>query len=112
MNILQMTIHKIKGIPNGLLELPIENGVYAIVGNNGTGKSTIMSCLAQLVSRHNLGLLKKQDFSDESFVEFTFNGQTDRWYCEDGFWKSDTFPNSIRFNGTYEGSLQKMLMSL
>ncbi|HAU8106088.1 TPA: ATP-binding protein [Escherichia coli] len=105
MNILQMTIHKIKGIPNGLLELPIENGVYAIVGNNGTGKSTIMSCLAQLVSRHNLGLLKKQDFSDESFVEFTFNGQTDRWYCEDGFWKSDTFPNSIRFNGTYEGSL-------
>ncbi|HIE4756570.1 TPA: ATP-dependent nuclease [Proteus mirabilis] len=105
MNILQMTIHKIKGIPNGVLQLPIENGIYAIVGNNGSGKSTIMSCLAQLVSRHNLGLLKKQDFNNESYVEFTFNGQTDKWYCEDNFWKSDTFPNCIKFNGTYEGSL-------
>lgn len=100
-----MTIHKIKGIPHGWIELPIENGVYAIVGNNGTGKSTIMSCLAQLVSRHNLGLLKGQDYNDESYVGFTFNGRTDKWYCEDGFWQSDTFPHSIRFNGTYEGSL-------
>ena len=105
MNNLQMSIHKIKGIPNGQIELPIENGVYAIVGNNGTGKSTIMSCLAQLVSRHNLGLLKEQDFSDDSFVGFTYNGRTDKWYCEDGFWQSDTFPHSIKFNGTYEGSL-------
>ena len=105
MNSLQMTIHKIKGIPNGRIELPIENGVYAIIGNNGTGKSTIMSCLAQLVSRHNLGLLKDQDYGDESYVEFSFNGRTDKWYCEDKFWQSDTFPNSIKFNGTYEGSL-------
>lgn len=100
-----MTIHKIKGIPHGHIELPIENGVYAIVGNNGTGKSTIMSCLAQLVSRHNLGLLKEQDHNSESYVEFTFNGRTDKWYCEQKFWQSNTFPHSIKFNGTYEGSL-------
>lgn len=105
MSNLQMKIHKIKGIPNGLINLPIENGVYAIVGNNGTGKSTIMSCLAQLVSRHNLGLLKKQDYCDESYVSFTYNARTDRWYCENGFWQSDTFPDSIKLNGTYEGSL-------
>ncbi|MFP1920483.1 ATP-dependent nuclease [Lonsdalea quercina] len=105
MNILQMTIHKIKGIPNGSIELPIENGIYAIVGSNGIGKSTIISCLAQLLSRHNLGLLKEQDYNNESYVEFTFNGRTDKWYCENGFWKADTYPHSIKFNGTYEGSL-------
>jgi len=43
-----LKIHDIKGIENGTIELPIENGIFAIVGNNGSGKSTIMSCLAQL----------------------------------------------------------------
>lgn len=100
-----MTIHKIKGISTGIIDLPIENGVYAIVGNNGTGKSTIMSCLAQLLSRHNLGMLRSQDYNSESYVRFQYFDKDDKWYCEDGFWKSDTFPNSIRFNGTYEGSL-------
>ena len=44
MSNLQLVIHDIKGIKNGIIEVPIENGVYALVGNNGVGKSTIMSC--------------------------------------------------------------------
>lgn len=100
-----MTIHGIKGIKHGIIELPVENGIYAIVGNNGTGKSTIMSCLAQLISRHNLGLLKPEDYSIDSYIEFIYETKKDKWYCEDGFWKTDTFPHSLKFNGTYEGSL-------
>jgi ABC-type multidrug transport system ATPase subunit len=42
-----MIIHNVKGIEHGIIELPIENGLYGIVGNNGSGKSTIMSCLSQ-----------------------------------------------------------------
>lgn len=100
-----MTIHKIKDIQHGIIEIPIENGVYALVGNNGTGKSTIMSCFAQLLSRHNLGQLHPEDYCEESYVEFMYNNHVDRWYCADGFWKTDTFPNTLKFNGTYEGSL-------
>lgn len=105
MNNLIMTIHNIKDIHHGIIEVPIENGVYAFVGNNGTGKSTIMSCLAQLLSRHNLGELRPEDYSEDSYVEFMYNNHIDKWYCVDGFWKTDTFPNSLMFNGTYEGSL-------
>ena len=41
-----MTINNIKNIDYGEITIPIENDIYAVVGNNGTGKSTIMSCLA------------------------------------------------------------------
>ena len=105
MSNLIMTIHNIKDIYHGTVEIPIENGIYAFVGNNGTGKSTIMSCLAQLLSRHNLGELRPEDYTENSYVEFTYNSHIDRWYSVKGFWKADTFPNTLRFNGTYEGSL-------
>lgn len=105
MGILRMTIHDIKGIENGIVEIPIENGIYSLVGSNGVGKSTIMSCFAQLLSRHNLGQLKSEDYSESSYVEFIYEGHVDKWTCENGFWKCDTYPHSLRFNGTYEGSL-------
>lgn len=100
-----LTIHNIKGIHHGIIELPLENGVFAIVGNNGTGKSTIMSCMAQLISRHNLGLLKPEDYSSSSYIEFIYNNTKDRWFCENNFWKADSFPDTLKLNGTYEGSL-------
>lgn len=105
MSNLTMTIHNIKDIHHGIIEVPIENGIYAFVGNNGTGKSTIMSCLAQLLSRHNLGELRPEDYYEDSYVEFMYNNRADKWYCVNGFWKSNTYPNSLKFNGTYEGSL-------
>ena len=43
---------KIKGIRNideADLTLPFMNGIYTFVGANGSGKSTILQCLAQLV---------------------------------------------------------------
>ena len=78
MGILRMTIHDIKGIENGIVEIPIENGVYSLVGSNGVGKSTIMSCFAQLLSRHNLGQLKSEDYSESSYVEFIYEGHVDK----------------------------------
>ncbi len=53
-NTLKMTIHKIKSIDHAVLELPIENGVYAIIGNNGTGKSAIIYSVAQLINKASL----------------------------------------------------------
>ncbi|MDR2376252.1 MAG: AAA family ATPase [Treponema sp.] len=116
-----MTIHEIKGITHGIIELPVENGVYAIIGNNGTGKSTIMACLSQLISDANLGwMLKEKDYSKDSYVEFFYDGKKNRWTQSSGHWhlSSETAPvnyltqapashlsRSIHFNGFYEGSL-------
>lgn len=105
MSEVKMIVHNIKGIVNGVIDVPIENGIFCFVGNNGVGKSTIMSCLAQLISRHNLGLLKEEDYFEDSFVEFYADGIVDHWYCKDDFWITDNFPKTIRFNGTSEGSL-------
>lgn len=40
----KMTIHNLKCIDNLTIELPIEKGLYAITGENGSGKSTIVTC--------------------------------------------------------------------
>jgi hypothetical protein len=29
----------------------------------------------------------------------------DHWYCKNNFWQTDSYPRTIKFNGTYEGSL-------
>ena len=43
---LTVTINKIRGVHHAQITLPIEKGVYAIAGENGSGKSTIIACAA------------------------------------------------------------------
>ncbi|MCC3380640.1 AAA family ATPase [Paenibacillus farraposensis] len=57
MNYLKININQIKNIRKAELELPLERGVYALVGINGSGKSTVLQALAQNISRHHLGML-------------------------------------------------------
>lgn len=107
---LKITIHKIKSIQNGILNLPMENGLYAIVGNNGTGKSTIMYSMAQLINRNSLYGFKINARDDDSFVEFEYNGRINRWnikrHPNDNNKVFMPIPEDrIRINGMYEGSL-------
>lgn len=105
MSELSISIHNIKGIGHGEINIPIKNGLYAIVGGNGVGKSTIMLCISQLIGKYNLSILKENDYADDSYIEFKVDNRVDKWYCENGYWRSDNHPNLIGFNGTYEGSL-------
>lgn len=45
---LEMSIKNIKAIKELTLRLPLEKGLYAITGENATGKSTITMCAASL----------------------------------------------------------------
>ena len=45
---LKMSINKIKSIDFIEIELPIDKGLYAITGQNGSGKSTISSCASSV----------------------------------------------------------------
>lgn len=107
MDTLKVKIEKIKNIENADFELPLESGVYALVGTNGCGKSSILLSVAQLISKHYLGTLKREDYEPESKVSYTMDGITDEWSADmrTGFWKSDIFPRTLKLNGLYEGSL-------
>ena len=47
-NKLNIKIEQLKNINNIELNLPIETGLYAITGANGTGKSTIMTVISKV----------------------------------------------------------------
>ena len=100
---------KIKGIRNideADLTLPFMNGIYTFVGANGSGKSTILQCLAQLVvPQKGLKSLAMYDVREDTSIEFnlgekhlkyTFNRSNSSWVPSG---------EELRFNGLYEGSL-------
>jgi len=102
---LRIEINKIKNIKKGVIDIPLEKGVYALVGINGCGKTTILQALAQTISRHHLGTLKSTDYSNDSSVVFQLGNKKDVWTKSGDMWTANTFPNTMRFNGNYEGSL-------
>lgn len=106
MESVNVVVSNIKHIKKADIEIPLEKGVYGIVGTNGCGKSTVLLSLAQIISRHHLSKLQTEDYTSDSYIEFDYNGQKDKWFsARDNFWQSSSHPNSIQFNGMYEGSL-------
>lgn len=118
-NTLTMNIRKIKGISELSFEIPVEAGIYALVGSNGCGKSTILQVLAQLIRPKNaLWALRENDYTDDSDVLFQYMAQKDDWYVKKDhdrtMWRNSWYtsgsrrydkPNNITLNGMYEGSL-------
>lgn len=102
---LQLNIKNIKNISTAKLEIPFENGIYTFVGTNGCGKSTLMLCLAQLIS-NQLRRLAKNDLQKDSSVEIIINDSSVVWKPTDQMyeWRFDS-KNWIRYGGLYEGSL-------
>lgn len=104
MDTLKIKMHHIKSINDAQFELPFENGIYTLVGVNGSGKSTIMLCLAQLMS-NQLMHLTPNDHKLDSFVRYEIAGQCNLWKIDhDNKWY---LANGAleQYNGLYEGSL-------
>ena len=104
MDTLKVTIHQIKNIRQAQLELPFDNGLYTLVGTNGCGKSTIMLCLAQLISSQ-LDRLIHSDACDDSYLQFGISGKINTWKRRDSNYKWAVGEEKFRYNGLYEGSL-------
>lgn len=106
MDNIKIIIHEVKNIREAEIEFPLESGIYALVGNNGCGKSTILQGMAQTISRYHLGKLANADVKEDTFIEFEYQGKKDKWTRNnDGYWVANTFPHTLKFNGMYEGSL-------
>lgn len=105
---LKVDIHNLKCIEDLTIELPLERGLYAITGQNGSGKSTIVTCASsafyELIMIDHFG-----DTDDDAYIHLTL-GLGDCTYKkvvgETGkkWWKR-IFNNNFKVNGFYEGSL-------
>lgn len=104
MDVLSLKIKNVKNIQTAEVELPFENGVYSFVGENGCGKSTLMLCLAQLLSKRQFEKFRNGDVGSSSSVEYFVENkrQICRWNSLGRF---DVTGDDIRYNGMYEGSL-------
>lgn len=104
MEFLNLKIKEIKNIKCAELDLPFDNGIYTFVGANGCGKSTLMLCLAQLLSKMQLQKLKVGDITEHSLVQFSIGEKIQKWG-----WTSAQQPfctgDKLKYNGMYEGSL-------
>lgn len=98
---LTLSVQNIKGL-TGEIEIPLKNDVYAITGNNGTGKSTLISLFSRLVPPYTFRL-SNIDYTDESSVKFSVYDRKSEWSFING--KFNNKYDDIRFEGRYEGSL-------
>lgn len=105
MSIFKVSINNLKNIKNFSLEIPIEQGLHVIAGSNGIGKSTIMSLLAEPFMPSVLWT-KFGHASNDSSVEYSYEGETDLWVRENDKWElKGKRTKSIKIDGFIEGSV-------
>lgn len=100
---LNMQINKIKAVNHFEIDLPIQKGLYAITGQNGCGKSTIVACASSVFfnMRMNEYFGKTED---DSSILFSLGPGKRAWKKIDGKWRKET-EGYMSIKGFYEGSI-------
>lgn len=99
-----MTIHDIKSISNLEFTFPLKTGLYAITGENATGKSTLITCAATVF--YNLSM--EEHFgtpNEDAFIRFELNESQREWTYKNNKWNAYSSDSKMKINGFYEGSL-------
>lgn len=99
---INLKIRNIKNIKEANLDLPFENGIYTLVGANGSGKSTIMQCMAYLIYPRFIYKLFERDYHENPEIEFKFENKVNKYFRSGEKWVTAC---DVRVNGLYEGSL-------
>lgn len=103
MNSLLLEIEKLRSVKKLKLELPLEPGLYAITGKNGSGKSTAMAAIANLFYNDILKNYFSNSTEDGSRISYNFkNIEFNFDYNGQGWTESG---RKIILHGFYEGSL-------
>lgn len=102
---LYLNINKIKNIDKFEYTFSFERGMYALVGENAVGKSTVMSAIASMVYRQTLKKLTDSELCDESRVTIKCLGKETVWNYDSNTQRLKPSDLSIQFYGIYEGSI-------
>lgn len=97
-----MKIHNIKSISDFTFEIPTTKGLYALTGENASGKSTVISCAATAFYSPLLYSYFGNPF-DGSKIEFEYNGRKRAVTSKESRWYTPR--NSLGISGFFEGSL-------
>lgn len=101
---LKICIKKIKCIDNLILELPVDKGLYAITGQNGSGKSTIAACASSVFFNFPMKEYFGKTDVDAS-IQFEFGPSKRAWTNENNTWKTYSDGPKMNIKGFFEGSL-------
>lgn len=102
---IRLEINNIRNIKKLSYDFSFEKGIYALVGENGVGKSTLMSAIASVVYPKNLTRLNGSELSQDSSVILRCMNRTDVWEYDDDQKKLKIKDLNISFYGIYEGSV-------
>ena len=81
---LSLTIRNIRNIKTADIALPLDKGLYAIVGENGCGKSTIMLVMSLIVKTSSAHMLTNADIANDSNIDIATDEGTDHWFYKNG----------------------------
>lgn len=101
---IDIKIHNIKNIDDFDFTIPTEKGLYALTGENGSGKSTVISCAAAAFYVPSF-----YDYfgnpREGAYINFSFNGRSRSVQEVQGKWRAPSKRNSLGITGFYEGSI-------
>lgn len=97
-----MKIHNVKNIEDFELEIPVEKGLYALTGENGSGKSTVISCAATSFYVPSLYAYFGEP-REGSEIDFYFGKRYRHIRSQNGKWVKPK--GYLKITGFYEGSI-------
>jgi len=98
-----MKIHNVKAINDLEIDLPIDKGLYAITGQNASGKSTVVTCASTVFFN-----MPMNDYfgktSDDAYIKFELDGAKRSWSKHNSKWRRES-DGGMSLKGFYEGSI-------
>ena len=111
---IKLEIEQIRNIHSAKLVFPFEKGLYALVGENGCGKSTIMLLLSLLIKKSSTKLLRRNDMSNKTCVKLSVSNTIDVWKFDGDRLRTSVkkyyqgrlvYDKNNNYSGFYEGSI-------
>ncbi len=106
-NSIGLTIKNLKQIKELEFDIKLENRIYAIIGNNGVGKSSLITCLGKLIEPTCMrDEFKGNNCYENTKIIYKINNSLIEW-TKPKNWTTSKSNNSEmpKFNGVFEASL-------
>jgi len=99
-----MNVKNVKSLKDITFSFPLEKGLYAITGENASGKSTLVACASSVFFHMPMNEFFGKP-SGEATIEFTLGDATRKWEFSNNKWKQSASEERMPLRGFYEGSI-------
>lgn len=101
---LEMHINNVKSIKDLTFSFPLEKGLYAITGENASGKSTLVACASCVFFHMPMNEYFGKPVGNAS-IEFSIDNTSRKWDFSDNKWQASSSVDKMPISGFYEGSI-------